>query len=533
MLDQSLPQTLPHLVQAAAKQYADSIAIQEPAQSISFAQLNDLRVQACRAFMAAGVEKGDRVAIWAPNISEWVIAAIGLHSAGAVLVPLNTRMKGSEAAYIINASGAKLLLTVAGFLGIDYPAMLASEDMPSLEKMILLRGEPGLESDAETGGSSVQPLVLWSDFVEQGNVVSAVDAQQRADSVVATDTMDIMFTSGTTGKPKGVISAHGQNIKSFTTWSNTVGLRSSDNYLVINPFFHSFGYKAGWLSAIIQGAKILPVLSFNIDEVLAQIERDKISMLPGPPTIYQSLLAHPKRGDYDLSSLRLAVTGAAAVPVELVNQMWNVLGFETVVTAYGLTETCGVVTICRPEDSAEIISTTSGCAMPGVEVKCVDSEGQSVELGEPGEICVRGYNVMQGYFNNEQATREAIDSDAWLHTGDVGVLDAQGYLRITDRLKDMIISGGFNVYPAEIENGLASIPGIVQSAVIGIAHERMGEVPKAFIVKQQDCDLDEQAVIDWCRVNMANYKVPRSVEFVEAMPLNAAGKILKTELRGR
>ena len=256
-------------------------------------------------------------------------------------------------------------------------------------------------------------------------------------------------------------------------------------------------------------------------------------MLPGPPTIYQSLLAHPQRADYDLSSLRLAVTGAAAVPVELVKQMRETLGFETVVTAYGLTETCGVVTICRPEDSAETIATTSGKAMPGVEVKCVDNAGACVAVGEAGEICVRGYNVMQAYFNNPEATAETIDAEGWLHTGDVGVLDGDGYLRITDRLKDMIISGGFNIYPAEIENGLAALPGVVQSAVIGVADERMGEVAKVFIVQQADSELTEAGVIAWCRENMANYKVPRAVEFIAEMPLNASGKILKTELRAR
>ncbi len=513
-------QTLPQLIQQSAKQFAEKIAIQEPDRKISFSELEGLRLKSCRAFMAAGIEKGDRIAIWAPNISEWIIAAIGLQSAGGVLVPLNTRMKGSEAAFILNASGAKLLLTVSGFLGIDYPAMLVAEKMPDLEQMIMLRGE--------ADGAS-----LWADFLARGSAVSDAEAQQRSDSVMASDTMDIMFTSGTTGKPKGVISAHGQNIESFNAWSGTVGLESSDNYLVINPFFHSFGYKAGWLSAIIKGAKILPVLSFDLDAVLAQIERDKVSMLPGPPTIYQSLLAHPRRGDYDLSSLRLAVTGAAAVPVELINRMWNELGFSTVLTAYGLTETCGVVTICRSEDDAETISTTSGRAIPGVEVKCVGSDGSEVVNGEAGEIFVRGYNLMQGYFNNEAATAEAIDDDGWLHTGDVGVLNDEGYLRITDRLKDMIISGGFNVYPAEIENGLASIPGVVQSAVVGLPDERMGEVAKAFIVKLPDSELTGEQVIAWCRENMANYKVPRVVEFISEMPLNAAGKILKTELRTR
>ena len=519
--------TLPQLVMNAAEQFGEAVAIQEAHQQFTFNELNALRIQAGQAFIAAGIEKGDRVAIWAPNVAEWVIAAIGLQSAGGVLVPINTRMKGSEAAFIINNSGAKMLFTVAGFLDIDYPKMLADQEMPALEAMILLR-DPD-----DVGQKDSDSLTSWTSFLAMAEQVPSSEAEQRAASVMPDDTMDIMFTSGTTGKPKGVISAHGQNIECFTHWSNTVGLRSSDKYLIINPFFHSFGYKAGWLAAIIQGAKILPVLSFDLDKVLAQIEQDKVSMLPGPPTIYQSILAHPKRAEYDLSSLRLAVTGAAAVPVALIDKMRNELGFESVVTAYGLTETCGVVTICRADDSAELISTTSGRAMPGVEVKCVALDGASVATGEPGEICVRGYNLMQGYFNNPEATAETIDADGWLHTGDIGVLDKQGYLKITDRLKDMIISGGFNVYPAEIENGLANIDGVVQSAVIGIADERMGEVPKAYIVKAQGSGLDAQQVIDWCRENMANYKVPRAVEFIEAMPLNASGKIVKGELRQR
>ena len=514
------PTTVPRIVKQAAIDHAGRVAIQEDERQISFAELDALRVSACRAFMASGIEPGDRVAIWAPNISEWIVAAIGVHSAGGVVVPLNTRLKGAEAAHILNASGAKMLMTVKGFLGIDYPAMLEGQDTPELNEIVVLRGEPGNLAD-------------WSSFLVRGSEIDEASAAARAAAVSPDDVMDIMFTSGTTGKPKGVITAHGQNIRAFDVWSNTVGLRDDDNYLIINPFFHSFGYKAGWLAAIIRGAKILPVLTFDLDQVLAQIVRDKVSMLPGPPTIYQSILSHPARNDFDLSSLRLAVTGAAAVPVELVEKMRTELGFETVVTAYGLTETCGVVTICRAEDDAETISHTSGCAMPGVEVRCVDVDGNDVTEGEAGEILVRGFNVMRGYFNNDEATAEAIDSDGWLHTGDVGVLDQRGYIRITDRLKDMIISGGFNIYPAEIENALAGLDGVSQSAAVGVDDERMGEVVRVFIVAMPGAALTEEGVIQWCRENMANYKVPRSVVFLDEMPLNASGKILKTELRTR
>ncbi len=349
---QYVARTLPQVVADAAAAYGQRLAITDGAVRLTYAALDAARIRAARAFIAAGLEKGERIAIWAPNIHQWIIAAIGAQSVGGVLVPLNTRYKGAEAGYILRSSGAKMLFTVGDFLGVRYPELLADQSLPALERTILLSGTaPGCQS--------------WDAFLAAGEAVPAAQVASRASALTPDDTLDILFTSGTTGNPKGVVTGHGQNIRTFETWSATVGLRCDDNYLIINPFFHSFGYKAGWLAAIISGAHILPVLSFDLDAVLAQIERDSISMIPGPPTIYQSLLAHPRRKDYDLSSLRLAVTGAAPVPVELVRQMREVLGFEVVVTAYGLTESCGVVSICRADDSAERISHTSGCAMDG------------------------------------------------------------------------------------------------------------------------------------------------------------------------
>jgi len=515
--------TLPQLIQQAAQRYGNKLAIKDADTQISYEQLNQLRWQAAKAFYAAGIKKGDRVAVWAPNVAAWIVATLGLQSVGGILVPLNTRMKGSEAADIINRSGARLLFTVAEFYAspstvIRYPELLANESLPNLEATILFSG-------------ACDNCQSWDDFLASGKDVAQDTVEAIAADIKANDTMDMLFTSGTTGKPKGVMCGHEQNIRVVETWADTVGLREDDNYLIINPFFHSFGYKAGWLAALVKGSTIYPVLSFDLDKVMAQIGDDKISMLPGPPTIYQSLLAHPKRDQYDLSSLRLAVTGAAAVPVELVRKMRSELGFKTVVTAYGLTESCGFVSICRAEDDAEIIANTSGRAMEGVEVKCVDGQGKEVATGEPGEIWVRGYNIMQGYFNNEEETKKSITDDGWFKTGDVGVMDAAGYLRITDRIKDMYISGGFNVYPAEIENALAQIDDVVQSAIIGMEDERMGEVGHAFIVKKVGSTLTEEDIIKWCKSHLSNYKVPRKVTFLDAMPINAAGKILKTDLR--
>jgi acyl-CoA synthetase (AMP-forming)/AMP-acid ligase II len=516
--DPSSADTLPQLIQQAAACYGNKIAISDGDYQLSYQQLDTSRIAAARAFLAAGLNKGDRIAIWAPNIPLWIMAAIGAQSVGAVLVPLNTRLKGPEAGYILRTSGAKLLFTVSDFLDVSYPELLKSEELPDLEQIIMLSG-------ASDGA------LPWEAFLEAGSAVDNVKLEAAIAEVMPSDTLDVLFTSGTTGKPKGVVTSHGQNIRVFANWSATVGLRSDDIYLIINPFFHSFGYKAGWLAAFIRGAKIIPVKSFDLDAVLAQISREQVSMIPGPPTIYQSLLAHPQRENHDLSSLRLAVTGAAPVPVQLVEDMRNELGFEVVVTAYGLTESCGVVSICRPDDSAECISHSSGRAMEGVEMKCVDAVGEEVSAGSEGEIWCRGYNVMQGYFNNPEETSHAITPDGWLKTGDIGVMDADGYVRITDRIKDMFIVGGFNCYPAEIENSLCSMPGVARASVIGVPDERLGEVAKAYIVVSRDTQMSEETVIDWARDNMANYKCPRSIVFVSDLPMNASGKVLKGELR--
>jgi len=524
-------QTIPGVVAAAAERFGDAHAIEEGETTITFRELAASGLQAARAFVAAGVERGDRVAVWAPNIHEWIIAAIGLQSAGGVLVPLNTRLKGAEAGYILDKSGARILCTVGEFLGTDYVGMLraslgdASDDRPvsgldSLERIIVLQGEA---AGCET----------WSDFVSSGEGVAVEEAMQRADSVTAEDLSDILFTSGTTGKPKGVMTCHGQNLAAFASWSEVIGLREGDRYLIVNPFFHAFGYKAGWMASIMRGATILPQLVFDVPVVLERVGKERVSVLPGPPALYQSILAHPDRAAYDLSCLRLAVTGAAVIPVELIQKMRDELGFDTVITGYGLTEVCGIATMCRFDDDPETIATTSGRAIDGVEVQCVDASGTEVPRGEPGEVVVRGYNVMRGYLDDVEATTETVDAEGWLHTGDVGVMDERGYLRITDRIKDMFIMGGFNCYPAEIENLLLTSGEVAQVAVIGVPDERMGEVGMAFVVSAPGVSATPDGIISWCRENMANYKVPRYVEILDELPLNAMNKVQKFVLRER
>jgi acyl-CoA synthetase (AMP-forming)/AMP-acid ligase II len=515
--------TIPEMVAAQARTLGDSPAIVDGSTTLSFAELAARVDEAARALIASEIDKGDRVAIWAPNIWEWIVCALAIHSVGGVMVPINTRYKGIEAAYLLEKSGAKALFTVTGFLDVDYVALLRATGvkLPMLAEMVVIRG------------NAPEDTLSYQGFLARASEVSATAAKARAAAVGPDDLADILFTSGTTGKPKGAMCTHAQNLRVFDQWSSIVGLRRGDRYLIVLPFFHSFGYKAGWLSALMRGATIFPEPIFDVNVVLRRVQDDAITMLPGPPALYQSILLHPDRAKFDISSLRLAVTGAAAIPVELIHRMKDELGFETVITAYGLTESCGVVTMCRLDDDAETIATTSGRAIPDVEVRIVDAEGNPLPPNQPGEIVVRGYNIMKGYFEAPEETKEAVDEDGWLHTGDIGTLDERGCIKITDRLKDMFIVGGFNVYPAEIERTLLTMPGVGDVAVIGVADERLGEVGVAFVVPAPGHDLSPEAVIAWSRENMANFKVPRRVQIVEGLPRNATGKVLKFELRER
>ena len=513
--------TIPDLIDDAAERFGDREAIADGDLSWNFAEFRTEIRRAAAALQASGIEAGDRVAIWAPNCWEWAVAALGVHVAGGIVVPINTRFKGREAAYVLEASQAQLLFTVTDFLDTDYVSLLTEAGLPpKLEEIIVLRG-------------SVPPTaVSFAAFIARADGVDDGAVSARTAAVAGDDLCNIMFTSGTTGAPKGAMLTHAATCRAFKAWSDVIGL-DRDRYLIINPFFHSFGLNAGILACLMTGSTILPHPVFDVPSVMARIPTDRVSMLPGPPAIYQTILNHPDLDTFDMSTLRLAVTGAAAIPVEMILQMRERLGFEKIVTGYGLTETTGIATMCRHTDDPEVIATTSGRAIPDVEVRIVDPAGQEVPRGEPGEIVVRGYNVMVGYLDDPEKTAETIDADGWLHTGDIGVMDDAGNIDITDRVKDMFINGGFNAYPAEIESLMLAHPDIGQVAVVGVPDARLGEVGYAFVVAATGASPDPAAIISWCREEMANYKCPRHVEVIEALPLNASGKVLKYELRDR
>jgi acyl-CoA synthetase (AMP-forming)/AMP-acid ligase II len=545
------PPSLCALMEESSKRYGDRLAVIDGPWRLSYADLAEQARTMTRALMASGVQAGDRVAVWLPNTAHWLVAALGAHGAGASLVPMNTRYTGYEAADVLRRTGARVLFLPDRFLGQDYLAALmqagpvasapgasapvapAPGPVGGLDRLTLAVRVPveAVDHEQVNGGQAAPPgVVSWDHLLARAIQTSEESARARAAQVQADDVADIIFTSGTTGAPKGAVSTHRQTIAVAAAWAERAQATDRDVYMIIAPFFHTFGYKAGWVVALLCGATIVPQLTFNIDRVLEQIERERVTMLPGPPTIFQELLAHPRRDQHDLSSLRLVVTGAAMVPVALIERMWTELAIETILTAYGLTEAV-VVTMCLPGDDAQTISGTCGCAAADFEIRIAGADGQELGPGDDGEVQLRGPNVMVGYLDDPAATHAAIEPDGWLHTGDIGHLDERGYLTITDRLKDMFTVGGFNVYPAEVENAIMRLDSVIDCAVVGKPDERLGEVGLAFIVTRPGSGLSAQDVIAHCRERLANFKVPREVVFVAQLPRNAGGKVLKRELR--
>lgn len=508
------------MVDQAAARDAERVAISDGSTVRTYAELATAAKEFAAALVVAGVEPGDRVAIWCGNCAEWTVAALGLFAAGAVLVPVNTRFKGNEAAVVLARSGARVLVTVTEFLGTDYVAMLeaAGVALPDLDTVVVAKGE------------ATDPAVAWAAFLAGATDEARAEVVRRSAALGPDDPSDILFTSGTTGVPKGVVMTHGRTLIVATDWVAMTGLHAGDVYLQVNPYFHMFGLKAGILASVAAGATMLPEPVFDVDRVLGRVASERVTVLPGPPTLYQSILDHPQRGAHDLSSLRVAVTGSADIPVELIRRVDEELPFSSIVTGYGLTE-AGTACATSEEDDAEAVATTVGRPRPGFELRLVDESGRAVEPGNPGEVLLRGGSIMAGYLDDPVETDKVLSADGWLRTGDLGELDEAGRLRIVGRVKDMFIVGGFNAYPAEIENALLRHPAVQQAAVIGIPDRRLGEVGMAFVVVAGD--VTDADIMEWSRNEMANYKVPRRVEIVDVLPLNATGKVLKDELRAR
>ncbi|WP_425839917.1 AMP-binding protein [Streptomyces fractus] len=512
--------SIPNAVHAAAGRFGDAPAVVDGVIRWSFSELADQMCRAVRSALALGIGPGDRVGLCAPNSARWIVAALGIQGAGGIVVPLNTRFKAAELAYVLRVSGAKALVATE-FLGTDYVAELRRVEpgLPALNTTVSLSSDRGAAD------------LTWREFLDAGSQVTEAEAHASMSKVTMADVCDIMFTSGTTGRPKGVTLTHGQSLRLYGWVGQNYGYTADDISLIIPPFFHCFGSKAGWLTSLLYGVTVIPMAVFDPALTLRLVEQEKITVLSGPPTLFQDLIAHPDRTRRDLSSLRFAMTGATTIPEALVHAMHDELSFDVIMSAYGLTEACALATTTRAGDEAGTVARTNGRAIPDIEVRVVSPEGGFLPVDRPGEVVVRGYSVTSGYWADPEATSALVDADGWLHTGDVGVLDAAGNLSIIDRLKDMYISGGFNVSPAEVERLLMTSEWVEHAAVVGVPDARLGEVGCAFIVLRDGARPTEAQLIEWARERMANFKVPRHIRLVDDLPRNASNKVLKYQLR--
>ncbi|WP_067490772.1 AMP-binding protein [Actinomadura hibisca] len=511
--------TIPRMLRDQAARHGDVTAVVAGDTRLTLAELAEQAHATARALMALGVSPGDRVAVWAPNTPEWVVAAYGIWDAGAVIAPLSTRFKGLEAAELLRKVGAKVLLVAEGFMGTSYLDMLADEKLPDLAHTVVLGDGP-----------SRAGVLSQEEFVAAGAAVPSAEAEARAQHVGRDDLASIMATSGTTGTPKGVMLHHAQLLRGYWDWAELVTLREGDRYPIIAPFSHGFGINAGLLACVLRRATMMPVALFRPDELMDLIERDRVSVLAGAPPMFFKILE--ELAGRDVSSLRVAICGAASVPPELIRRLVDRVGLDRMINAYGLMEGT-VVSMTRPEDPVEVIASSTGRAVPGVSVRIVDDAGRDLPPGEPGEILVGGYGVMRGYWRDPERTAEAVDAEGWLRTGDIGTLDEAGNLAIVDRKKEMFIVSGFNAYPAEIEGLLLRCPLVGQAAVVGVPDAAQGEVGWAYVVPAPGTAPDPADIVAWARGNMSNYKVPRRVILVDSLPVNVNGKIDKPSLHAR
>lgn len=537
--------SVPGALLRTARRVPDAVATVDATARRTYRQLADDALDAVSAMVALGVRPGDRVAVWGPNSVAWILAALGAQGAGAALLPLNTRFTGHEVLDILRRAAPRLLLVTPEVAGRDLLADLAGAGSLPLcvETVVVLAGP------ARPGHAS------WADLVAGVPAGGRAAARGRIARVGPDDVSDIMFTSGTTGRSRGVVARHGQTLRAHGYLGMLLGLAPGERYLVVPPFFHSFGYKAGWMACLVHGATVLPVERYDADEVLRAVERERVTVLSGPPTLFVDLFAAAARCAFDLSSLRATIPSAAKVPAELIHRLRRELGFETILSGYGLTEATALVTSCLPGDTAEDIAGTVGRPVPGVEVSLVGPDGAQVPPGEAGELLVRGYVVSPGRWTDvpprppaagaspgslvvgaqegPAALPPVADAAGWLRTGDVATRDERGYLRIVDRLTDMYVSGGFNVYPAEIELVLAGHPAVAAAAVVGVPDGRLGEVGVAYVIPGTAGARAglEAELVRWLRERVAHYKVPREVRIVPSLPRTAMMKIRKNVLR--
>lgn len=512
-------QTIGDNLRATAARYPDEEALVVPYQGVrlTYAGFDAEVDRVARGLVALGLEKGDRIGIWSPNNSEWVLVQYATARLGAILVNINPAYRTSELEYALNQSGCRYLISAPEFLTSDYRKMVAevSPSVPSLERVLFLESED------------------WEQLLSSAETVS----QETLDGIAARldpgDPINIQYTSGTTGFPKGATLSHLNILNNGFFVGEMCRYTSADRVCIPVPFYHCFGMVLGNLACTTHGATIVvPGPRFLPEPVLQTVSEERCTSLYGVPTMFIAALEHPDVANYDLSSLRTGIMAGSPCPVEVMKRVISDFNMTDVTIAYGMTETSPVSTQTGPDDDIDRRVSTVGKIHPHVEVKIVDPEtGGTAERGESGELCTRGYSVMIGYWNDPERTAEAIDGDGWMHTGDLATMDEAGYVNIVGRIKDMIIRGGENVYPREIEEFLYTHPDIVDAQVIGVPDVKYGEEIMAWVTLREGAELTEDELKAFCKGKIAHFKIPRYVRFVPEFPMTVTGKVQKFKMR--
>ncbi len=533
---QLLDYTLGQILEKWAFETPDQEFIVYPDRDLRFtyAQFNERADQLAKGLLYIGVKPGDKVGIWAKNVPDWTTLMFATAKIGAVLVTINTNYKLAEIEYLLKNADVNTLFLIDGFRDSDYVQMIY-ELVPELKTHARgsLKSEkfPELKNVAFIGPKKHRGMYNTSELILLGSHIDDIELESIKESLNCHDVINMQYTSGTTGFPKGVMLSHHNILNNGYSVGECMKYTSNDRLLVCVPLFHCFGCVLGVCAIVSHGATMVFTEEFDPLMVLAAVQKEKCTAIYGVPTMFIAELNHPMFDMFDLSSLRTGIMAGALCPIETMNQVMTRMHAKDIIIVYGLTETSPGMTATRTHNSAEVRSTTVGFELPNVDVKIVNPEtGEICKEEEQGEICCKGYNVMKGYYNNEEATKNAIDKEGWLHSGDLAVKTKDGFYRITGRIKDMIIRGGENIYPREIENYLYRLPQIEAVEVVGVPSKKYGEAVGAFIKLKEGQSLLEEEVIDFCRGKIARFKIPKYIFFVNEFPMTASGKIQKYKL---
>ena len=503
---------------------------------MSFSEFQDKCNQVAKGLMALGIQKGDHISMWANNVPEWVYTQFGSAKMGAVMVTVNTNFKAYELEYLLKQSDSNTLILVGGVRTPDEYIQVVNEVCPELKDC-----EPGqlnseklpyLKNVIYIGEEKIPGMYNWNDILEMGKSVSDAELQSRQESLDPDDVIMMQYTSGTTGYPKGVMLTHTNLVGNGYHMAEVMGLSNEDTLCIPVPFFHCFGCVIGTMCCVTSGAAMAPITSFDPQTVLKAIDKYKCTAVHGVPTMFIAMLEELDKNNYDTSQLRTGVMAGSTCPVEVMKGVIEKMGATEMTIVYGQTEASPGITQTRRDDAFDVKTETVGKALPGAEVKVVDpATNEALGPDQPGELCSRGYHIMKGYYKMEDKTQEAIDSEGWLHTGDLATVDKDGNYTIVGRLKDMIIRGGENIYPREIEEFLYTHPKIKDVQVVGVPSEKYGEEVAAFIQLRTEEDVSEDEIKEYCQDKISFHKIPKYCFFVEEFPSTASGKIQKYKLR--